>query len=850
MTNIKETEHTPMMQQYLGIKSQHPDQLLFYRMGDFYELFFDDAKKAAALLDITLTARGQSNGQGIPMAGVPYHAAENYLAKLLRLGESVVICEQVGDPATSKGPVERQVSRILTPGTVTDEALTEATIDNLLVAIAHDKKNHFGIASLNLGSGRFALQEVSSFNALQNELGLLKPAELLISENFPFYDLLKGSTLIRKRPLWDFDHTTAYRQLCLQLKTKDLNAFECEGHKLAVIAAGCLLRYTHETQRSALPHIHRILVEKASDYIQIDGHTLTNLELLTNLQGGREHSLLSILDNTATPMGSRLLARWIARPLKNRQSLKERQDTITALLESSFIDQLTPLLKDIGDMERVLARVALQTARPKDLVKLKNALAAVPKIKTILKKAAACPEDDLAKLQALPSIFALLKKALVDNPPQVIREGGVFAKGYDETLDELRSLSDNADSYLQKLEQKEQARTKLSTLKVGYNRVHGFYIEISRNQASLAPKDYVRRQTLKNVERFITPELKIHEEKVLSSQEKALARERLLYEELLKTLLNDLKAMQETAAMLAQIDVLTNLAERAKTFNYHRPTLSAKPGIHIKQGRHPVVEQVTKDPFIANDTLLNKDHIMQIVTGPNMGGKSTYMRQTALIVLMAHIGSFVPAMDATLGPVDRIFTRIGASDNLAKGQSTFMVEMTETANILHYATPTSLVIIDEIGRGTSTFDGLALAYATAVDLCQRIQCFTLFSTHYFELTELTTKLAHVSNIHLGAKEYDDDLVFLHTVEQGPANKSYGLQVAKLAGLPKNVLQTATQALHDLEQKKSLTHSPKPQKKTPNKLLAFIDKLAPDEYSPKEALQKLYEIKAMVEEETV
>jgi DNA mismatch repair protein MutS len=850
MTNNKETEHTPMMQQYLGIKSQHPDQLLFYRMGDFYELFFDDAKKAAALLDITLTARGQSNGQGIPMAGVPYHAAENYLAKLLRLGESVVICEQVGSP-TSKGPVDRQVSRILTPGTVTDEALQEANVDNLLVAIAFDKKNHFGVASLDLGSGRFVLQEVASFNELQNELERIKPAEILLPENFPYDELFKGRALYRKRPLWDFDHTTAYRQLCLQLKTKDLTAFECESHKIAVVAAGCLLRYTHETQRTALPHIHRIQVEKATDYVQIDGHTLTNLELLTNLQGGREHSLLSILDNTATPMGSRLLARWIARPLKDRKPLKERQGTITALLESDFIGVLTPLLKEIGDMERVLARVALQSARPKDLVKLKNALCAVPKIKATLKKAQALKDEELAKLQALPSLCALLKKALVDNPPQVLREGGIFAKGYDETLDELRSLSDNADSYLQKLEKKEQARTKLSTLKVGYNRVHGFYIEISRNQAALAPKDYVRRQTLKNVERYITPELKIHEEKVLSSQEKALARERVLYEELLKTLINDLKPMQETSSQLASIDVLTNLAERAKTLNYHCPTLTMKPGIWIKQGRHPVVEQVTKEPFIANDTLLSPEQTMQLVTGPNMGGKSTYMRQTALIALMAHMGSFVPAIDATIGPLDRIFTRIGSSDNLAKGQSTFMVEMTETANILHYATPQSLVIIDEIGRGTSTFDGLALAYATAVDLCQRVKCFTLFSTHYFELTELAALFPNVNNIHLDAKEYEDSLVFLHTVEKGPANKSYGLQVAKLAGLPKSVLQTATTALRSLEQKKSLSNKAKPPQKTPSyKLQQFLDTLTPDEYSPKEALQKLYEIKGLMKEEMI
>lgn len=839
-----------MMQQYLGIKSQHPEQLLFYRMGDFYELFFDDAKKAAALLDITLTARGQSNGEGIPMAGVPFHAAENYLARLLRLGESVVICEQVGDVATSKGPVERKVTRILTPGTVTDEALIQPDVDNLLVAISHDK-HHFGIASLDLGSGRFVIQEVDSLSSLQNELERLAPAELLISEKFPFTETLKGLALIRQRPIWDFDHTTAYRQLCLQFNIKNLIAFECEDKKLGLIAAGCLLRYAHETQRAALPHIRKISVEKAIDYVQIDNHTLKNLELLTNLQGERQNTLLSTLDNTATPMGSRLLARWIARPLQARATLKERQATISALLNSEKIDSLYALLKQVGDMERILARVALQTARPRDLVKLGMALDVVPKIKTILKKTGALNESTLAHLQALPTLCTLLKKAIVDNPPQMIREGGVIREGYDKTLDELRSLGESADSYLQKLEQKEQARTNLSTLKVGYNRVHGFYIELSRNQAANAPKDYVRRQTLKNVERYITPELKVYEEKILSSQEKAMARERFLYEELLKTLMTDLNTMQETASVLATVDVLTNLAERAKTLNYQCPTLTNKPGIDIKQGRHPVVEQVIKEPFIENNTLLNTEQTMLLVTGPNMGGKSTYMRQTALIVLMAHIGSFVPAAKATIGPVDRIFTRIGAADNLAKGQSTFMVEMTETANILHYATPQSLVVIDEIGRGTSTFDGLALAYACAVDLSQRISCFTLFSTHYFELTELATRIANVRNIHLDAKEYEDNLVFLHTVEQGPANKSYGLQVAKLAGLPKGVLQTAKEALYNLEHKKSLVAASKPKKKAQNnKLMQFLDALAPDEYSPKEALQKMYELKALVEAEVV
>lgn len=846
--------HTPMIQQYLEIKSQHPEQLLFYRMGDFYELFFEDAKKAAALLDITLTARGQSAGEPIPMAGVPYHAAENYLAKLIQAGETVVICEQIGDPSTSKGPVERQVTRILTPGTVTDEALLETKAENLLTAIANNG-DHFGIASLSLSSGRFILQEVESLQNLQNELQRLTPTEILIPDDFAFVQALKAYTLVRKRPLWDFDYTTSHRQLCLQLKTKNLNAFHGAHLKIAITASGCLLRYTYETQRGELPHIHKIEVENANDYVQLDEHSRRNLEITKNLQGEKQGTLLSILDNTQTPMGSRLLTRWLNQPLLNRSLLKQRQSVIGTLLNDPALTTLQDHLKEIGDIERILARVALQSARPRDLVKLRKALLTVPKIKKLLQKMDALSEEKMEQLHDHREVYTLLKKAIVEDPPVVIREGGVIALGYDKTLDELLSLSDTANQFLEELEKKEQARTKLSTLKVGYNRVHGFYIELSRQQAAHAPKEYLRRQTLKNVERYITPELKIFEEKVLTSKEKALAREKMLYDALLKTLLSSLVTMQETANLLAEIDLLANLAERAKTLNYQCPELTETPGIEIVEGRHPVIEQLSEDPFIPNDVSLNQTTSMLLITGPNMGGKSTYMRQTALIVLLAHIGSYVPAKKVTLGPISRIFTRIGASDNLVKGQSTFMVEMTETANILHYANTNSLVIMDEIGRGTSTFDGLALAWACAYELSQKIGAFTLFSTHYFELTNWASQLTHTQNVHLDAKECDDNLVFLHTVEKGPADKSYGLQVAKLAGVPKHVVARASKMLEQLEKKpqkqKEISKPLAPAKHATasyTKLIEYLKQLKPDDYTPKEALQRLYDIHRMLEEE--
>jgi DNA mismatch repair protein MutS len=795
------TQHTPMMQQYLKVKAQHPHQLLLYRMGDFYELFYDDAKKAAQLLDITLTKRGQSAGEPIPMAGVPYHSVESYLAKLIKCGESVAICEQVGDPATSKGPVERRVMRVLTPGTVSDEALLEERHDNLLLAI-HQDKEKIGLATLDISSGRFHISQVDNTENLQSEIARINPAEILISESFPQNNFFYNRTGVRRRPAWEFELSTATRLLNQQFQTHDLSGFGCNDMPLALCAAGCLLNYAKETQRTALPHIHTLHVEKREDTVVLDSATRANLEITTNLKGGSENTLASVFDKTSTAMGSRLLRRWLNRPLRDQITLKHRQKAISDLIGHRFYSHLQDLLKNIGDLERILARVALKSARPRDLVQLRAALIILPELQKQLSSSNHAAENLLGTLQkqihSFPELCLLLQRAIAQNPPVVIRDGGVIAQGYHAELDELRLLSENAGQYLVDLETRERQRTGINTLKVGFNRVHGYYIEISRGQASQAPTDYVRRQTLTNAERFITPELKQYEDKALSAKSKSLALEKQLYEALLEILLTDLIPLQKTAAALSELDVLCCFAERAQTLNLICPELSEAPGIQIEAGRHPVIEQVLDTPFVSNDTRLNSQRRMLIITGPNMGGKSTYMRQTALITLLALTGSFVPAKRAVIGMIDRIFTRIGAADDLASGRSTFMVEMTETANILHNATEQSLVLMDEIGRGTSTFDGLALAFACAEYLAQHLKAFTLFATHYFELTALPETLHHTANIHLDAVEHDDSIVFLYAVNEGAANKSYGLQVAQLAGVPRSVIQRAKEKLTELE----------------------------------------------------
>lgn len=792
------SQHTPMMRQYLGIKNQYPDMLVFYRMGDFYELFFSDAEKAARLINISLTARGKSGGKPIPMAGIPYHAAETYLAKLVKQGESVVICEQIGDPATSKGPVERAVSRIITPGTITDEAFLPEGQDNMLVAISKGP-NGYGLAQVELSSGQFCISEIASDEQLISDIARLSPSELLINDMAEYPDLSAYCSAIHKRGPWEFEKNTALDAIAEQFQTKDLGGFGINPELAAVDAAGCLLQYLKYTQRTALPHIQSIRLLQEYQDIQMDASTRRNLELTDNLQGGRSNTLADVVDKTVTPMGSRLLKRWLHQPLRNQEDLRARQQGIQAIIDSGVQQTLQPMLRGLGDMERILSRVALKSARPRDLIQLRRILQTCPTVLSELQTLDAPAVQDLCEyIKDFQMLREELEQAIVENPPVVLRDGGVIAEGYDAELDELKNLSANSSQFLIDLEEREKARTKISTLKVGYNRIHGYYIEISRAQSDQAPDDYVRRQTLKNAERFITPELKNYEDKVLSARAKSLAREKILYDLLLDKLLAELRPLQACASSLATVDVLLNLAERAITLNWVAPEFSDAPGLLIKAGRHPVVEQVSASAFIPNDTCFSEQQRMLMITGPNMGGKSTYMRQTALIVVLAHIGSFVPADSAVIGPIDRIFTRIGAADDLASGRSTFMVEMTETANILHNATENSLILMDEIGRGTSTFDGLSLAWACAEYLAKSIRAFCLFATHYFELTTLPQTYPSIVNVHLDATEHNDEIIFLHTVKQGPANQSYGLQVAQLAGVPKHVIQAAKQKLWALE----------------------------------------------------
>jgi DNA mismatch repair protein MutS len=850
------SQHTPLMRQYLSAKAAHPDVLLFFRMGDFYELFYDDARKAARLLDITLTQRGASAGAPIPMAGVPYHAVENYLARLVKLGESVAICEQIGDPALAKGIVERKVVRIVTPGTVTDAALLEERRDNLLLAIAAGAGGAYGLAWVDLSSGRFLLSEVPTAEALAAELARLQPAETLIDENVAWPKLVSTLPGLRKRPPWHFDSDAARRELNRFFGTRDLGGFGVDKLPLAIAAAGCLLGYVEETQKSALPHLSGMAVESASETIALDAATRRNLELDTHPSGRTEHTLLGVLDETVTPMGARALRRWLNRPLRSRTVLRQRHQAIGLLIDSRRHLSLREMLRGIGDLERILARVALRSARPRDLSTLRDGLAAAPELRGQIAAL------DSPLLHALverigdhADTAAWLARAVVAQPPALQRDGGVIADGYDAELDELRRLSTHADQYLVELEEREKAASGIATLKVGYNRVHGYYIEISKGQSDKAPTHYTRRQTTKNAERYITEELKTFEDKVLSAKERSLMRERALYEALLDQLVERLEPLKSAASAIAELDVLATLAERAETLDWAEPVLTDEAGIAIERGRHPVVEKVRDEPFEPNDLKLDDSRRMLVITGPNMGGKSTYMRQNALIVLLAHIGSYVPASAATIGPIDRIFTRIGAGDDLSRGQSTFMVEMSETANILHNATEHSLVLMDEVGRGTSTYDGLALARASAVHLSTHCRAWTLFATHYFELTELAGEYPGIANVHLDAVEYGEQLVFMHAVKDGPANRSFGLQVAALAGLPKPVIADARRTLAQLEKgmhpggatPRREEASPQlglfapPAPSALEKRLADVD---PDTLSPREALEELYRLKAL------
>lgn len=854
VTVKSEQKHTPMMQQYLKLKAENPEILLFYRMGDFYELFYDDAKNASQLLGISLTKRGASAGEPIPMAGVPFHAVEGYLAKLVQLGESVAICEQVGDPATSKGPVERRVVRIVTPGTVTDEALLSERLDNLIAAIYHHN-GKFGYATLDITSGRFQLCEPETEEAMLAELQRTAPKELLFPEDFSPVDIMANRNGNRRRPVWEFEIDTARQQLNQQFGTKDLVGFGVEHCLLGLSAAGCLIQYVKDTQRTALPHIRALTLISQEQSVILDAATRRNLELTQNLSGGYDNTLSEVLDHTATAMGSRMLKRWIHQPMRCQKTLNYRLDAIAEIKEETLFGELAPVLKHIGDIERILARLALRSARPRDMARLRSALQQLPELATCLESVSHPYLQQLAQFSApMNEACELLERAIKDNPPVVIRDGGVIADGYHAELDEWRDLANGATAYLDKLELDERERHGIDTLKVGYNNVHGFFIQVSRGQSHLVPPHYVRRQTLKNAERYIIPELKEHEDKVLSSKSKALAIEKRLWESLFDLLLPQLEQFQNLASALSQLDVLQNLAERAESLDYCRPTISDKVGLHIQGGRHPVVEQVMSDPFIANPISLSAERQMLIITGPNMGGKSTYMRQTALIALLAHIGSYVPAESADIGSIDRIFTRIGASDDLASGRSTFMVEMTETANILHNATPNSLVLMDEIGRGTSTYDGLSLAWASAEWLASKIGAMTLFATHYFELTELPNQMPHLANVHLDAVEHGDSIAFMHAVQEGAASKSYGLAVAGLAGVPKTVIKNARQKLNQLEQ---LAQKPTPSSSQvdianqlslipePSEVEEALASIDPDELTPRQALEALYRLKQLL-----
>jgi len=846
--------HTPMMRQYLGIKAEHPDILLFYRMGDFYELFFNDARRAAKLLDITLTARGKSNGEAIPMAGVPVHAIDQYLGRLVRKGESVAICEQVGDVAASKGPVERKVVRIVTPGTVTEESLLDDRQDNLLVAI-NQLGETWGLAGLDLSGARFSVQQFEGSDALLSELQRLNPAELIVNEAVDLpAEAARHNGLSRQAP-WLFETDSARRQLNEQFGTHDLAGFGCETLDAAIGAAGGLLQYVKNTQRTALPHLRGLQVEDRSDSLVLDAATRRNLELEESGSSNRESTLISVLDNTASSMGGRLLRRWLQRPLRDHELLRQRYQCIASLAEEQLHVELHDTLNGIADIERILARIALKSARPRDLAGLRDSLGLLPGLQTKL-----ADRDNPLLLQLAeqiglhPQIHALLVQAIKEEPPVLIRDGGVLATGFDTTLDELRELSEHGDQLLVDMESRERERSGITNLKIRYNRVHGFYIEVSRLQADKVPDDYIRRQTLKAVERYSTPELKEHESKVLSARERALALEKSLYNDLLDRLAENLEVLGQCADGLSELDVLANFSERSLTLNLSCPALDTRPGITIEKGRHLVVENILDEPFIPNDTRLNDRQRMLIITGPNMGGKSTYMRQTALIVLLAHIGCYVPADKAVIGPVDRIFSRIGASDDLAGGRSTFMVEMTETANILHNATEQSLVLMDEIGRGTSTYDGLSLAWACAVDLAVRVKAFTLFATHYFELTVLPDEYDSIGNVHLDAVEHDDRIVFLHAIKDGAADRSYGLHVAALAGVPQAVIAQAHKRLLDLEQDTRQDNEiPSPQlglfqAAAEHPLVEALEGINPDDMTPKQAQQVLYTLKELARQD--
>ena len=847
---------SPAMQQYATIKSDYPDLLLFYQMGDFYELFYSDAEKAARILDLTLTSRSQAQAKPIPMAGVPVHSADSYIAKLIKQGESVIICDQIGDPKASKGIVDRKIVRIITPGTLTEESLLQAKTDNFLMAI-YQIDSVYGIASLDLSAAFFNLQEVTSLNEVNDEIERIKPAEIITSDdqNFSFSS--------NPYPAWHFELDSCKKNLCEQMQTRDLSGFGCNDLSSALCAAGALLNYAKETQQGAIPHLNRISVETKGDYLQIDANSRLCLEIDYSMTGHNENTLFAVFDHVSCAMGGRCLKRWFNQPLKNQKQIIARQDAIENLIKNEQFNSFRAIFEQLSDIERITSRIAMQRTKPRDLVGLRTSLKLIPETKSLLNQM----NDGLLKdlndhLVEQSESVDFLERAIVDNPPTSIREGGVIKQGYDDELDKLRTLSKNADQYMIDLEQREKVRTKISSLRISYNRIHGFFIEVPRAQAIEMPADYQRTQTLKNNERFTIPELKEYEARVLTAQEQALLLEKKLYQELLEKLSLKIKDFYICARSLAQLDALANLAYCATTYHHTRPTIGDDERIDIKGGKHPVIEKISEEPFIPNDLLLNSDNKVLLITGPNMGGKSTYMRQTAIITLLAHIGAWVPAQSAYIGRVDRIFTRIGASDDISSGRSTFMIEMTEVANILNNANRYSLVLLDEIGRGTSTFDGLSLAWACGARIACKNLSYTLFATHYFELTALPNYFSTVKNVHLNAVESNNTIAFMYKVKQGATNKSYGIQVAKLAGVPADTLQIAKQKLSELEQASvnaddsdknqlnllanNINDDNATESNLPSKLESALQQLNPEELTPKQALDELYILKSLLE----
>lgn len=847
-------QHTPMMKQYLSIKSEHPSELLFYRMGDFYELFFDDAKEAAELLEITLTARGHAGGEPIPMAGVPFHAAESYLAKLIKKGRSVAICEQVGD-VTGKGPVEREVVRVLTPGTLCEESFLNSKEENSLLALCAGKQGAIGLAVLDFSTGKFLIKQVDDDSKLLDEIHRINPSEIVVDEKASFQ--LPEQYAVTERPHWEFSFDSASDKLLAYYGVANLDSFGCQKSQAATIAAGVLMHYIELTQKRIPKHIKALQWEAHNAFINLDEVSRKNLELSASIGGDAKHTLLAVLDHNATAMGSRMLSSWLRSPLQDQARITRRHDAVSAILDAGMFDAIYEQLKQIADIERILSRVAMRSASPRDLEKLGLSLSVFPQLISLLSDIDNPAIAQLSKhIGQYPKLIDTLTAALMTNPPATIRDGGFIREGFHAEFDKLMDLANNTDRILSEMEEKERQDSGISTLKFGFNKVHGFYIEVSKGQSAQVPDHYVRRQTLKNAERYITPELKALEEKYLSSKSQALSLEKQLYAELLDELQAPLPELQRSAQAIAHLDCLNNFAERALSLNYTRPKFSEEKCLAIKQGRHPVIEACQKAPFVPNDVHFNEDCTLQVITGPNMGGKSTYMRQTALIVIMAHIGSFVPASHCELGPIDAIFTRIGASDDLARGRSTFMVEMTEAATILKQASTHSLVLMDEIGRGTSTFDGLSLAMAMASALAES-RAFTQFATHYFELTQLPETVANVKNLHFSAVEKGEGIIFLHRVEDGPTNRSYGIQVARLAGVPNTVLAHAQQLLEKLEQPhqaidlaesaaslKAAIDDAEPTYQARHPVLEKLAGLDVDDLSPRAALNMLFELSAL------